>query len=195
MRCLLLRPALMFGLLGCVVLVGCRHADQGCPTCGGQSPIVANTAPATVVASVPVAISPYAGVAPAPVVHEVLKPVPAPPTVAADHQEWQTVSAKVREKLLERRTFTDVTVNPAFAHAPDYTWLVGELRAIGPDVWTVRFASVDDDRDTVVLVDAPPMNDLHSGQLVRVEGQLVDPSSHEARPAFRVTAIHSAEHN
>ena len=77
------------------------------------------------------------------------------------------MSAQVREKLLERRTFTDVTVNPAFAHAPDYTlWLVlASPTAIGPDVWTVRFASVDDDRDTVVLVDAPPMNDLHSGQL------------------------------
>jgi len=191
----MLRRALMFSLLGCVVLVGCRHGDQACPTCGGQSRIAANAAPATVVATVPAPISPYAGVSAGPIVHEVLKPVPEPETVAANHQDWQTVSGKVHEKLLERRTFTDVTVNPAFAHAADYTWLVGELRAIGPDVWTVRFASVDDDRDTVVLVDAPPMNDLHTGQLVRVEGQLVDPSSHDARPAFRVTAIHPVEHN
>jgi hypothetical protein len=198
MRCLLLRPVTLCSLLGCVVLVGCHHADRGCPTCGGQARIAANAAPAPAVASVPVspyAGSPYAAVTPAPVVHEVLKTVPKTEPLAATRPEWQTVSGTVREKLLDRRTFTDLTVNPAFAHAQDYTWLVGELRSIGPDVWTVRFASVDDDRDTVVLVDAPPMNELRSGQLVRVEGQLVDPSSHEARPAFRVTAIRPAERN
>jgi hypothetical protein len=184
----------MFGLLCCVVLVGCRHTDQGCPTCGGQSKVTTANAPATAVASVP-AVSPYAGLPSGPVVHEVLKPVPAPEQAAASHGEWQTVSGLVREKLMDRRTFTDVTVNPAFAHAADYTWLVGELRSIGPDVWTVRFASVDDERDTVVLVDAPPMNDMHTGQLVRVEGQLVDPSSHDPRPAFRVAAIHPVDHN
>jgi hypothetical protein len=101
----------------------------------------------------------------------------------------------MREKLLERRTFTDVTANPAFAHAPDYSWLVGELRSLGSDVWSVRFASVDEDRDTVILVDAPPMVDLRAGQLVRVEGQLVDSPGHDARPSYRVTSIKPFEHN
>jgi hypothetical protein len=188
---------LLFSLLGCVVLAGCRHTDHGCSTCGGQAKVVANSGPATTVVTAPAFISPYAAVARGPVVHEVMKTVPTPESAASVHSEWQTVSGTVREKLLDRRTFTDLTVNPAFAHAPDYSWLVGELRSIGPDVWTVRFASVDEDRDTVVLIDAPPMNELHSGQLVRVEGQLVDPTSHEARPAFRVTAIRPApsEHN
>jgi hypothetical protein len=111
-----------------------------------------------------------------------------------ENSEWQQVSGKMRERLLERRTFTDVTANPGFAHAPDYTWLVGELRSIGPDVWEVRFASVDEDRDTVVLVDAPPIINLKAGQLVRVEGQLVDGAAHDAKPTYRVTSIRAADH-
>jgi hypothetical protein len=193
MRSCSLRPTLLCSLLGCSVLVGCHHDERACPTCGGQ-PRAALTVPGPAVAAVPMPVSPYAGIPSGPVTHEVLRPTPAQETASLDNQEWQAVSGKVREKLMERRTFTDLTVNPAFAHAPDYSWLVGELRAIGPDVWSVRFASVDEDRDTVVLVDAPPIINLKPGQLVRVEGQLADPSSHDAKPAYRVTSIRAADH-
>jgi hypothetical protein len=142
----------------------------------------------------PAPVSPYAPVASGPIVHEVLKSTPTNESPLQDNHEWQSVSGIVREKMMSRRTFTDLTANPAFAHAPDYTWLVGELRAIGTDVWTVRFASVDEERDTVLLVDAPSMVNLKSGQLVRVEGQLVDPTSHDGRPAYRVGSIHAVEH-
>ncbi len=186
-------------LLGCAMLAGCHHANR-CPSCGGRLRAEAAPAQTTAVAAAPAAapspVSPYAGLAPVsgPVVHQTLKPVPDPePTARKDPNEWQKLSGKVREQLNERRTFTDLTVNPAFAHAPDMSWLVGELREIGPGVWCVRFASVDDERDTVTLVDAPPMVNLRSGQVVRVEGQLADPSSRDVKPAYRVTAIRPVE--
>jgi hypothetical protein len=153
------------------------------------------TAPPAGVAVAAAPASPYATVPQGPVTHEVLRPTRIPDTAASGHDDWQSVSGLMREKMVQRRTFTDLTVNPAFAHAPDYSWLVGELRAIGPDVWSVRFASVDDDRDTVVLVDAPPIINLKPGQLVRVEGQLVDPTSHDSKTGYRVTAIRSADHD
>jgi hypothetical protein len=147
------------------------------------------------VAAVPAVSSPYGLVATPPVVHETLKPSSVTAGQPAERSEWQTVSGLMREKTLDRRTFTDLTANPAFAHAPDYSWLVGELRSVGPGVWSVRFASVDEDRDTVVLVDAPAIVDLKPGQLVHVDGQLVDPASHDGLAQYRVTAIRAADHN
>jgi hypothetical protein len=188
-RSLLLSPALIGCLLSCVTTTGCHH----CRSCGMTASVPVVAAPAETKTDVAVvSASPYAAVTPGPVVHAVLKPAIEPEAPAPAQHEWRNVSVSAREKLLERRTFTDVTANPAFAHAPDYSWLVGELRSMGPGVWSVRFASVDEDRDTVVLVDAPPMVELHPGQLVRVEGQLVDPASREANAGYRVNAIHAA---
>lgn len=190
-----LRRWLGGGLLGCAALVGCHHADRSCPTCGGQARVATAAPPGPELAVAPVIGSPYGLIPPAPVVHETLKPTPEAATRPPETSGWQTVSGLMREKTLERRTFTDLTANPAFAHAPDYSWLVGELRSMGPGVWSVRFASVDEDRDTVVLVDAPPIIDLKPGQLVHVEGQLVDPTTRDAPAEYRVTAIRPADRN
>ena len=183
MRSLLPRPGWMGTLLACTVVVGCQH-DGRCPNCRRLPAAVTAAAPVTTMP-----LSPYAALPSGPIAHETLKPTPVAEHAAAEHSDWQTISGLVHEKMTGRRTFTDLTVNPAFAHAPDYTWLVGELRSVGPDVWTVRFASVDEERDTVVLVDAPSMVNMRAGQLVRVEGQLVDPNSHDDHPAYRVSAI------
>jgi hypothetical protein len=192
----MLRSGLLSSFVSCLVLAGCHHADRACPTCG-RAQLAMTMPPRTAVAAAPV--SPYAGQLPGPVFHEVAKTAPASTTArdsgSLDNKEWQLVSGDMHDKLTRRRTFTDLTVNPAFAHAPDYSWLVGELRSMGPDVWTVRFASVDEDVDTVVLVDAPAINNLKNGDLVRVEGQLVDPTTHESKAPYRVTAIRTAEHN
>src|SRR5271156_1329702 len=110
-------PALFASVLGCAAISGCHH----CTSCGAQSSVAAAPAPQpqVAVAAAPTLISPYAG-QPAPtgpVVHQVMKPANIPDANALDHQEWQTVSGIVHEKLMDRRTFTDLTVNPAFAHA------------------------------------------------------------------------------
>jgi hypothetical protein len=187
---ILFSPKLVGSLVVCAAVVGCEH-DRNCPTCGGMPRAQA----AAAVTASPMPMSSYAALPPAPVVHETLKPATTSAMAPAERSEWQTVSSKVQEKMMDRRTFNDLTVNPAFAHAADYSWLVGELRNLAPGVWTLRFASVDDERDTVVLVDAPAMNDMRTGELVRIEGQLVDPASHDSRPAYRVNTIRPFEQN
>jgi hypothetical protein len=82
---------------------------------------------------------------------------------------------------------------PEFNHAPDYTCLTGELEYIrARNVWRLRYAPPDqEDRHggTVLLVgdNLPP--DCKSGQIVRVQGQLVNPNSEEARPPYWVQSF------
>jgi hypothetical protein len=85
--------------------------------------------------------------------------------------EWQILAGKAeREGTVRRRTFTDITVKPCFAHAPDYAWLVGELLKEG-EAWIVHYASVDEEKgDSVLLVNVPEMSAFKDGQVVRVEG-------------------------
>jgi hypothetical protein len=87
----------------------------------------------------------------------------------------------------------DPTGHPAFAHAADYSWLVGVLQeGSSEDTWSVRYAGRDeDDRfgGVLTLVGAGLLSDYHLGQLVRVEGDLVDPAPHEIKPAYHVRAI------
>jgi hypothetical protein len=97
------------------------------------------------------------------------------------------------DQPVKRRSFADITAAPCFAHAGDYTWLSGELQYVyARNVWTVRFASVDEeDRygGSVTLQPFGPMTEYKSGQYVRVEGQLVDAESHEPSPLYRVRSI------
>jgi hypothetical protein len=81
-------------------------------------------------------------------------------------------------------------------HAPDYSWLLGELQyAHVRGAWCVHYAPPDEDDPhggTVTLVDPGPMTGFRSGQFVRVEGSLVDPASLEPSPAYRVRSIQPA---
>jgi hypothetical protein len=75
-------------------------------------------------------------------------------------------------------------------HAADYSWLTGELQYLAArNVWRLRYAPADqEDRygGSVLLVgDALPA-ERKSGQIVRVEGQLVNPETSEARPPYWV---------
>lgn len=78
-------------------------------------------------------------------------------------------------------------------HAPDYSWLVGELtfsRARG--TWTVRFAPVDEeDRygGSVTLVGVGDMSRFSTGQLVRLKGHLIDPNSRKYTPLYHAASI------
>jgi hypothetical protein len=80
--------------------------------------------------------------------------------------------------------------NPLFTHAPDYSWLVGELRYV-PDrnVWTVCFASGDEKIDTVTLVAPGPLTGMTSGQLVRVEGHLVASGKSEPNLGYETRSV------
>ena len=103
-----------------------------------------------------------------------------------------------KEAVPARRIYADITASAKFDHAPDYTWLVGELQYLHVrNAWRVRYASVDqEDRygGSVTLVETGPMDKFQkSGQIVRVQGRLLNADSREPSPAFRVNAIRVQE--
>jgi hypothetical protein len=81
-------------------------------------------------------------------------------------------------------------------HAPDYGWLIGELHySHVRGVWRLRYAPPDEEDPfggTMTLVDPGPMTAYRSGQIVRVEGELIDPASREPSPPYRVRSIQAA---
>jgi hypothetical protein len=146
----------------------------------------------------------------APVVMAPTKPEEPAETVADKAEApTQTVSAKPAEELkifgdtssnvepekhdatVPRRSFADITAKPGYAHAPDYSWIAGELQYIhAKNVWRVRYASVDEeDRygGGVTLLSTGPMTDYKDGQIVRVVGQVAQETSHEC--SYRVNSI------
>jgi hypothetical protein len=82
---------------------------------------------------------------------------------------------------------------PMPAHAPDYRWLVGVLTHDPQrDCWGVRYT--DECRDErcggiVELVDPGPMDGFCPGQMVRVEGEFLDPAPREITPTYRVRSL------
>jgi hypothetical protein len=92
-----------------------------------------------------------------------------------------------------RRSFVDITAQPWFQHAPDYSWLAGQLRYCKPEnCWKLRYASLDENdryNGEVTLIDYPALEYLKDGQYVRVNGQLVDPSKREAGSVYKVASM------
>ncbi len=97
-----------------------------------------------------------------------------------------------KEGPVQPRTLGDLMAPPRFGHAPDYSWLTGELHYLHVrNIWQVRYAPVDEeDRygGSLTLAGGGPMTGFRSGQTVRVEGQL-DPDSREASPLYRVRSL------
>lgn len=77
---------------------------------------------------------------------------------------------------------------PAYGHAADYSWLTGELQHLSSrNVWRLRYAAADEvDRygGAVQLVGDGISADRENGEIVRVEGQLLNPDA--PRPTFWV---------
>lgn len=86
----------------------------------------------------------------------------------------------------------DTTANPGFAHADDYGWLTGELEHIrAKNVWRLRYAPADqEDRygGAVQLVGDGLPPDCKNGQVVRVEGQVMNPEA-GPRPPYWVRSF------
>jgi hypothetical protein len=84
------------------------------------------------------------------------------------------------------------SASPAsYAHATDYSWLSGELGYVAArGVWRLRY-STEGDRygGSVTLAWAGTMTGWRSGQRVRVEGSLLDPTTEEPSPVYRVRTI------
>jgi hypothetical protein len=88
-------------------------------------------------------------------------------------------------------TTTGSSAAPGYYTSPDYSILFGVLDFNARrGTWRLRYADAgDEDRyGGSVTLDGigRQMSEYSSGQMVRVEGALVDPESHDAAPAYRV---------
>ncbi len=215
MRRFPLQWCLATSLAAALLTSGCQYGRRSCPTCGMAAPPLAAApaassrspyAPTMIAAPAVPRESEPSGSGDAPVMHTVAKPVSPEPPEAADEAvskaapvaaveaeaEQPTVSPYT-EKPVGRRTFTDITADPHFAHDPKYHWLVGTLDySKVEDAWILRYCSVEeDDRygGSVTLVDLGSTAALKNGQLVRVEGSLINADSTQLRPAFHVRGL------
>jgi hypothetical protein len=85
---------------------------------------------------------------------------------------------------------------PAFGHAGDYTWIVGELDYVySKKAWRVRYANLDEeDRygGSVLLTEeqeASLLQRFKAGQVVRIEGHLLKPDAREGSPLYKIDSI------
>ena len=108
------------------------------------------------------------------------KPIvkPAPPK----QEPTQVRDVKVEAKL-----------TPVLGHAPNYRWLVGQLeQSESNHRWFIRYAN-SGERDThggrLELFCTGPMIGFHAGQVVRAEGELVDPAPLQTQSAYRIRSI------
>lgn len=86
-----------------------------------------------------------------------------------------------------------VPTHPHFAHDPHYQWLVGTLDYSRIQrAWLLRYVPIEEeDRygGCVTLELSTRSMRFKPGQIVRVEGSLIDPDSQQLRPAFEVENI------
>jgi len=173
--------------------IGCNHAqrqhqiDQSAhseATIIHSAPVYASPPPTTVVPVVPS-------------VPQALPPVAMTLPIESSSAKISPITP-VNEDVVKRRSFADITADTRFSHAADYTWMIGRLHYVhGKDQWRLRFASVDEeDRlgGSVTLTgQGHRMTHFKDGQIVRVEGNLIDPDSRDVAPAFRMMDIQPAQ--
>lgn len=200
------------GLFIIALTLGCQHARRStAPTAPpAVTPPFAPRADAAI--TPPLAYNAVLPMSqPMPAEYTAAKPT-TPIETAEESQEAETDSAKseveetqavqpainpYKDGSVPRRTFTDITAHPKFAHDANYQWLVGKLDYSKiQQAWTLRYASVEeDDRygGSVTLVEPGRMSSFQSGQLVRVEGRMENGDDFHARPPFRVQSIRAVE--
>ena len=203
------RPLLLLWLatsvVGWTLLPGCKDAPESCSCCQARR---VSVAPARVSVAPALAQSNYAPrgtIVDITATQPVLRVVGTDSTMIIQEKDKNVEPApaaitltSAKEAVPARRIYADITASARFDHAPDYTWLVGELQYLHVrNAWRVRYASVDEeDRygGSVTLVETGPMDKFQkSGQLVRVQGRLLNADSREPSPVFRVSAIRVQE--
>jgi hypothetical protein len=78
-----------------------------------------------------------------------------------------------------------------YGHAPDYTWLRGEVQSTRRG-WHLRYASMDEadpHGGSVMLADNGQLSDLKEGEVFVVKGRLQDPDSHASAPVYMVSEV------
>ncbi len=121
-----------------------------------------------------------------------LSPAPAPTTLGPFVQFPRTDVGPLR------KSFADLSAAPCFAHAPDYTWIVGRVEYCNTKKeWRLRYASVDESDGfggRVTLVQNQHVQLLAEGMYIQVHGHLVNPASAGSGPIFyRIEAFESVK--
>lgn len=143
-----------------------------------------------------------------PVLHTVNKPAlptPIDPLLASAPPHYSSApdQPKMRQSLfavqpdrqhsLPAAKPAEAASGPRYGHDPKYRWLVGTLEYSRiQQAWLLRYVSEEEeDRygGCVTLVPANNRMTFKPGQVVRVEGALIDPESQQLRPAFEVQTI------
>jgi hypothetical protein len=94
-----------------------------------------------------------------------------------------------------RKAFVDITAQPGFSHAEDYSWLSGQLQRSRKG-WRLRYASVDQVDvygGSVTLRDESRLSGMNDGDLVRVHGRLLNPEDRGIAPAYEVMSVQAIE--
>jgi hypothetical protein len=155
--------------LGLAFLGGCKHTCTQCCCC-----------------------QPRQEISPAPVAEDssTAQTAEAPPE---EQPSGAGYSLSGSEEKVRRRSFADITANSNFAHAPDYSWVSGELQHFGnSDEWRIRYASVDEDDQyggSMVLSGATSSADLKPGLIVRIVGHVIEADPNKGHPSYIVTGI------
>jgi hypothetical protein len=102
------------------------------------------------------------------------------------------------EPAAKRRSFVDLTAAPCFAHAPDYSWVSGQVEHCRiRKEWRLRYASVDEtDRfgGRLTLIENEHLSYLTDGQYVRVAGHLItNDESDRGRAFYRIESFREVQ--
>ena len=190
------------GCCGVALVLGCRHGQHACTDCAPPTAQVGHSlsaAPADPVLAGGVTPPSYRTVPAITLLSSGAGSRPASQALlVASSGPGQAVTNAFTAPSERPRVWAGVAAHPLeltdrSTHAPDYGWLVGYLeRNAGRNAWSVRYSSAAaDDRHggSLVLINPGPMSGFRAGQLVRVEGQLIDPLPMELKQAYRVRAI------
>jgi hypothetical protein len=165
------------GLFAALLVAGCSHSQK-------QSPRMAAPMQTTqVYQTYPQQTAPVRQLPDAQAVATPEKTTPAELPAPKAEPEMQAASYKPEppKEEVKRRSFTDVTAKPGMEHAENYGWLKGELQYLhGSNTWNLRYASVDEEDKfggSVTLVDMGRQHNFQSGQMVKVEGEVLDPET------------------
>ena len=171
-------------LLGSHLLAGCKDPDTHAKAPVRPAVAVVRPQPtATTTVSVAAPPSP--------------KPAETPANADESAQGIETTAAKVPshrgEDPPQRKSFADISAHTSFAHAPDYSWLCGEVEYSRiSKAWRLRYASVDEEDPyggSVTLAEHPLLHGLKDGQYVRVQGRLSNPSAKGTAPPYLIDSL------
>ncbi len=199
-------------LLGSTLLAGCKEPQTQAQAPARPAPPLARTQLMPPAGAMSVAVTPSRPPEALPAGAMSVAVTPSRPPEAlpplnsgADAQSSDVVLAQATETTVakaplhrgedppQRRSFADITAHPSFAHAPDYSWLSGEVvySRIGKG-WRLRYASVDEEDPyggSVTLSEDPLLHGLKDGQYIRVQGRLSNPTAKCTAPAYQIDSL------